>query len=85
MLTAVSLVPLTPCVVDVPLYTPLVVPKLNQAVVDVPLAFTVPLSVAELVVTLVAAPVTTVGANAQFSLLPPSVELNAIIYFPDAS
>ena len=68
MLTAVSLVPLTPCVVDVPLYTPLVVPKLNQAVVDVPLAFTVPLSVAELDVTFVAELVVAVGEDGESSI-----------------
>ena len=54
MLTVVSLEPLTDCVVDVLLYEPLAVPYWNHAVVDAPFAFTVPLSVAEVEVMLVA-------------------------------
>lgn len=64
MLTGVALVLLTASVVDVPVYDPLTAPYWNHAVVDVPFAFTVPLSVAEFVVTPVADPVVTVGGNA---------------------
>jgi hypothetical protein len=53
--------------------------------VDVPFAFTVPFSVAELAATLVDEPVVTVGGKTQFSLLPPLVEYCATMVFPDAS
>ena len=62
ILTVVSFVPVTVWVDDLLPYEPLSVPYSNQAVVDSPLAFTVPLRVAEFVVTFVAEPVFTVGA-----------------------
>lgn len=63
MLTAVVLVSLTACVVDVPVYDPLTVPCRNHAMVDVPLALTVPLSEAMVVPMFIAVPVDTIGGN----------------------
>ena len=60
-LIVMSLDPLTLWVEVVLAYEPLVIPYSNHAVVESPLAFTVPLSVAELDATFVAAPVVTVG------------------------
>ncbi len=64
LLTVVSFEPVTVCVVDLLPYVPLTVPYSNQAVVDSPLAFTVPVSVADVDVTFVAEPVVTVGGCA---------------------
>ena len=61
LLTAVVLEPVMVVCVDVPVYEPLVMPYWNNAVVVVPLVVTVALSIAELVVTLVAEPVVTEG------------------------
>ena len=61
ILIAVLLVPLILCVDDLLLYDPLLLPYSNHAVVDNPLALTVPFSVAELDVTFVASVVVTVG------------------------
>lgn len=61
LLTADVLEPVMVVCVDVPVYEPLTVPYWNNAVVVVPLVPTVPLSIAELVVTLVAEPVVTAG------------------------
>ena len=63
LLTADVLEPVIIVCVDVPVYEPLVVLYWNNAVVVVPLVVTVPLSVAELVVTLVAEPVVTEGRS----------------------
>ena len=57
----VSFEPVTVCVDDLLPYVPLTVPYSNHAVVDSPLALTVPVTVAEVAVTLVAEPVVTVG------------------------
>jgi len=62
ILTVVSVEPLTPCVDDLLPYEPFTAPYSNHAVVDSSCAFTVPLRVAEFVVTFVAEPVFTVGA-----------------------
>jgi hypothetical protein len=61
VLTADVLEPVTVVCVDVPVYKPLAVPYWNNAVVVVPFVPTVPLSIAELVVTLVAELVVTAG------------------------
>lgn len=63
MLTVVSLEPVTFCVVVLLPYVPLTVPYSNHAVVANSLALTVPLSVAEFDVTLVAELVATVGGE----------------------
>ena len=63
LLTADVLEPVIIVCVDVPVYELLVVLYWNNAVVVVPLVVTVPLSVAELVVTLVAEPVVTEGRS----------------------
>ena len=60
ILTAVSLVPLTDCVDEVPVYEPLDAPYWKNAVVGSPVAFAVPPRVAPLVLTPDAAPVTAV-------------------------
>lgn len=60
-LTVVSFEPVTVCEDDLFPYVPLTVPYSNHAVDDNPFALTVPVSVAEVAVTLVAEPVTAVG------------------------
>jgi hypothetical protein len=62
LLTVVSFEPVTVWVDDLLPYEPLSVPYSNHAVVDCPLALTVPVSVAWVAVTFVAEPVFTVGA-----------------------
>ena len=62
LLTVVSLDLVTVCVVVLLPYVPLTVPYSNHAVVDCPLALTIPVTVAEVDVTFVAEPVVTVGA-----------------------
>ena len=62
ILTVVSFEPVTVCVDVLLPYVPLTVPYSNHAVVDSPLALTVPVTVAEVDVTFVAEPVVTVGA-----------------------
>ena len=61
LLTVVSFEPVTVCVDDLFPYVPCTVPYSNQAVVDCPLALTVPVRVADVAVTFVAEPVNTVG------------------------
>ena len=63
LLTADVLDPVMVVCVDVPVYVPLAMPYWNNAVVVVPFVLTVPLSIAELVVTLVAEPVVTEGRS----------------------
>jgi len=60
ILNAVSLVPLTDCVDEVPVYEPLEAPYWKNAVVSSPVAFDVPVRVAPLVPAPEAAPVTAV-------------------------
>ena len=64
MLTVVVPDPLILCVDELLPYDPMLVPYSNHAVVDNPLAFTVPFKVAELEVMLVAELVLTVGLAA---------------------
>ena len=71
-LTVVSVDPATAFVFDLLPYDPLIEPYSNQAVVEMPFAFTLPFNVAVVVVTSVAASVVTVGA------LPPGVYWNDI-------
>ena len=73
------MLPATLCVDDTLLYNTLTVPYSNHALVDNPLALTVPFNVAEVVVTFVAAPVVTSGG---FSLTCTGVLLSMEEPFP---
>ena len=66
-----------------PMLTDVLLVPLTAWVVDVPLAFTVPLSVAELDVALVAAPVATVGDLRLRLLTCTGVLLFAVVPFPN--
>ena len=81
ILTVVSVDPLTLCVDDLLPYVPVTVPYSNHAVVDCPLALTVPVSISEVEVTFFAEPVCTVGARPVYVTVMVSVEVLLALSF----